>query len=658
MTRRLSLRSLPFLLLFGLASCVSSSRNNGVASDAGSDALGPVTGGVTIQPSAVSQTISQGGVSVTIPGGLLSVPTTLTIAPSATATQLAKPTPDTAILGAYDISLGTTSTFDKPITIEIPYDPAKLDPDSPEGKNLWVSSWDPTSSRWSIPPIDVDTVRKVITVHTYHLSTWIYWTLQGYKYVDSTDGAFEVYYHPNHAQPRLDVGAMTPTYTMRDLATDTAVTLATARQRYDAANFTVPSGQVKTIITDAGNSNMDPYSGNIFLDRKEQVSLAVLMHDAAHELFHVVQNQYLNIWGMSKRRWWIEGTPDYAASVVAWDDPTTLPPLEATYFSDPFTASTENDLAHCYQNSNFVHYLVGRRALDFTAMWEAVATNSIIGDNGFPALQKYVAAGTGATFDQVWVDFVDYEVFDPASPMALMQTTSFTVTEAAKQGSRTTIVPSYGAALVMMEAAPSPGKQTRSVKLSASGMASGTTVEIWQAQSRDRKTASLKSVLVDNSSSWSIEMGTTDRLFAMVHNTGTAERSVTVTAATADVADAGVDAGNDAGKDAGDAGAGTDASAGKWTLQVVFKGAGSGQVLGSGTTCTASCTYTRNNASDLTLIPYPDSLSGFIGWDVISCTKGTATFNPYGCSAYVPECTSFYATDDAVCSIGANFALK
>jgi hypothetical protein len=543
--RRPSPGSVLFLLLVGLSACTSS--NNGLAGDGGPDASSTITGGVTVLPSATSQTVSHGGVSLTIPGGALASAATLAVVPSVAATLLAKPTPDMTILGAYDISLGTTSTFAEPITIEIPYDPAKLDPDSPEGKNLWVSSWDPASSLWSLPPIDVDTVRKVISVHTTHLSTWVYWTLKGYKYVDSTDGAFEVYYNPNHAQPRTDVADRTPTYTMRDLAADAAVTLATAKQAYKDALFTVPSRQVKVIITDAGDSNMSPYTGNIFLDRKEMADLALLMHDSAHELFHVVQNQYFNIWGMDNRRWWIEGTPDYAASITAWDDPTTLPPITATYFAESLTAY---DNVHAYQNSQFVHYLVARVGLDFEAMWDAVATGSTAGDNGFAAFQKYVAARTSATFDQVWVEFVDYALFGAGHPMAQTTLTAFKLTDTASQGSRTALVPSYGAKVVLIEAQPPAAKQTRSVKLSASGMASGTTVEIWQAQSRDQSTALLKGVLVDNSSSWSVEMTATDTLYAVVHNTGSAERSVVVTATTTDVGDAGVDAGKDAGKDA------------------------------------------------------------------------------------------------------------
>jgi hypothetical protein len=63
-----------------------------------------------------------------------------------------------------------------------------------------------------------------------------------------------------------------------------------------------------------------------------------------------------------------------------------------------------------------------------------------------------------------------------------------------------------------------------------SGFASGTTVVIWQAQNRGQSGALLKNVLVDNSLSWSVDMTATDTLSVVVHNTGSAESNVTVTA--------------------------------------------------------------------------------------------------------------------------------
>lgn len=482
---------------------------------------------ITVMPTATSQTFQIGDVTVILPARLLSAPADLAVATSTTASSLPLPTPDTQIIGAFDISLGSSSSFNADVTLEFAYDPTKLDPSVPEGENLWVSAWDSEHKRWTLQPIEIDATRHHIVVRTRHLSTWIYWKLKGYAYVAAATGysPFEIYYHPGHTQPRTDVAA---TYTMRDLANDVLATLTTARQAYADAGFVVPNYQVKAIITDAGDSNMDPYTGNIFLDRKELTTLEILRHDSGHELFHVVQNQYFNIWGMDNRRWWIEGTPDYASSVVVWNGQTPLPELTATYFDESLTLY---DNVHAYQNSQFVHYLVSRRNLSFKALWDAVATNSMRGDNGLQALQNYVASATGKTFEQVWADFVEYALFDPSLPMTDLALTAFKLTDSAPSGKRTVEVPSLAAkAIYVAVTAPASGATTRTVAFSATGLTTNATVELWQMTGTTRSGAQLKSVLVDSTSRAVLQLGANDGVEAVVINSGASPCSATVTA--------------------------------------------------------------------------------------------------------------------------------
>ncbi len=485
---------------------------------------------VTVNPSSSNQAVTLDQVTVTVPAGLLPSAATLSVAPSATAATLPPPNVASQILGAFDIGLGNSGIFDQELTLEFAYNPATLDPSVPEGENLWVSSWDATRSLWSLQPVTVDTTRHTVSVRTKHLSTWIYWKLQGYKYVAATTGysPFEVYYHPAHAQPRTGMPA---SYTMTELANDVLAAMTTARQAYKDAGFTVPNYQVKVIITDAGDSNMDPYTGNLFLDRKELTTLETLRHDSGHELFHVVQNQYFNIWGMDNRRWWIEGTPDYASSVVAWAGQTAQTPLDATYFDESLTVY---DNVHSYQNCQFIHYLVSRCQMNFKAMWDAVATNSVLGDSGLAALRTHVSSVTGKTFEQVWTDFVGYSLYDSSQPMQTLATTSFKVTDSATTGSRSVSVPSYAAKVVHVGVAlPASGATTRHIVLSAAGLVSGATVELWQLSGTDRTTGKLKNVLVDSTSTAAFDLTATDGLQAVVINTGSAAQQVTVTANSA-----------------------------------------------------------------------------------------------------------------------------
>ena len=486
-----------------------------------------------------------GGVTVTVPDGLIARNSTLTAVPSKTAAQLPKPSTAAKILGAYDISLGNTSEFDHEIQIAIPYDPSTLDPNVPEGKNLWVSSWDSTRKLWSLQRAEVDTARKRLLIRTTHLSTWAYWTLQGYKYVESSEkvmprpnvfyptaplpaAALVVYYNPGDAQPRTD--GVPASYNMKNLADDTLAALIQARTAYQDARFEPLDYQVNAIITDAGVSNMDVYTGNVFLDRKTLTTLALLRHDSGHELFHVVQNQYFNIVGMDRRRWWIEGTPDYASAAVWKEVPT--PPLDVNYFDDSLFL---NENVHAYQNSQFIHYLVSQRNLNFKAMWDAVVAQSGTGDNGAAVFQNYVSGVIGNSFASVWADFVDYAMFG-THPLDRAITSTIAIPDAFTTDSTSVTVPSSAAKGVFIRPKISIGKPAARIKLSVANLGDGATVEIWKVQLEgkgvpNRRTGRLGHVLVEgNAESPAFELNSQNGLEAIVINPGLMERSFTITA--------------------------------------------------------------------------------------------------------------------------------
>ena len=491
----------------------------------------------TVQPSTQSQTVDVGGVIVTIPGGLLTGVTTLSVGVNRTVEQLPKPTTAAALLGGYDISLGSASTFEQALTVEIPYDPALLDPTVPEGKNLWVSSWDPQSASWQEHVVTVDTVRKRLIVRTDHLSTWAYWKLNGYTYVeaDSGYGPFEVYYRPTDAQPRKDVAS---TYTMRDLAKDVMAALTTARAAYKDANFTTPNYQVKAIIQEE-TSNMNGRSGNVHIERGKMISAARVNHDSGHELFHVFQNQYYNVYGMGYRHWFMESTPDYISAVI-WNNFSALDEILATYFDESLNV---NDDPHAYQNSHFIRWLVDHRNVNFKAMWDYVYVHSSVGDDGFASVQNYVANVSGKTFATVFEDWVNYAMFDAGNPMAAVGSTGFTIPN--KQDptkitdSKTISVPSFAAKVVNVGVTGVTGTQTRSVSISATGLGVGSIVEIWKLTSLDgsvanmnRAAASLKKVLVRDSDSATFDLASGEFLSSVAINTGTATNNITVTASS------------------------------------------------------------------------------------------------------------------------------
>lgn len=482
---------------------------------------------ITVQPSGSAQSMTAGGVTVTVPGSLLTNAATLTVATSTKMPQLPALASEAKVLDTFDITLGNSATFDQQLSLGIPYNTANLDPGVAEGKNLWVAYWNEQDSVWMPQRAEIDTSRKLIVVGTDHLSTWSDYVLWGYLSVSSADGQYEVWFNPNHAQPRTDVPAG---YTMRDLATEVLTDLKTAREAYEAAGFTPLGYKVKAVLVNE-TSQRRSVSGEIWLDRREMTSLKKVRNDTAHEMFHAFQGRYFSVFNMKNKVWWIEGTPDYAAAMVAWNGALALDPLDPNYFDDSVFLNLDT---HGYQMNQFIHYLVTRRNASFKAMWDAVATNSGFGDSGSLAFQNYVSTAAGKPFASVWADYVDYAIFSASSPMPLGVTKMGTLklTDAASQGSSTVSVPSYAAHIVGVNVVPATGMQSRIVIVSAVGLTTGPTVEIWQLQGVTTATGVLKKVLVSDSDSATFDLAATDSLYAVVINTTAISQNVSVTAAT------------------------------------------------------------------------------------------------------------------------------
>ncbi|MDP4030473.1 MAG: fibronectin type III domain-containing protein [Gallionella sp.] len=512
----------------GVVMCASSGTvSGGTTSCGGSGSVTSVE--VTVTPSENAQTITVNGVSVTIPGGVLSSATQLTVTtPSSKAAQLPATSKDAKILRSYDISLGDLVSFGQVLTLEFPYDSVDSGPD---GDNLWISSLDEQKSQWVTENATVDSARKVVVVRADHLSTWIQYTYPDYLSVGQSYNHFKVFYNPNHTQPRTDKSGG---YTMRDLASDTLDALEAARAAYVGANFKPPlQSTVGVVITDNPGGSEFEMHGCIILDRAALTSLTNLRGDTAHELFHVIQNRYFMIKSMMEKQWWIEGTPDYAAATIAWSGVLSIDGLDSNYFE---TSLLSDNKEHAYQLAQFIRYLVTARGADFKAMWDFVAAQEpytvvmafqqTIG-NAFPAFRDYVENVTGKTFSQVWADYVDYAMFGKSGLMADVVNTPLKLSGTTTSDSKTVSVQSYAAKVVNVSTDSSAS--TRSIKLSAAGLESGITVEIWQLANGDRTTAALKSVLVQDSDSAPFDLGANDSLYAVVINTASADRSVTVT---------------------------------------------------------------------------------------------------------------------------------
>ena len=224
---------LPWVLMVALlAGCP------GAQDDAKQDGgVGPAIS-AKVEPASDDTRVALGPeVTLIVPGGLLSAPATFS---SAARTQLpSKIASPNALLGAFELSCDTGSTFEQPLTLEFKYDPADLEPLLDEGKGLSVAFWDTEGRGWTAVPAQADATRHVLIVKTQHLSTWAYWTLRGYKSVTTPEAHFDIYYDPKSTVPLSD-GALD----MKGFAQRVGELLETAYGAYSAAGFKMPSSWV------------------------------------------------------------------------------------------------------------------------------------------------------------------------------------------------------------------------------------------------------------------------------------------------------------------------------------------------------------------------------------------------------------------------------
>jgi len=113
--------------------------------------------------------------TVRIPAGALSADSTVTIR---RATDATRPTATLeagiAVGGAHTIEL-SEATLQRPVVLEIAFDPAKLPKGSPR-EIVFAASYDEAAQRWVPVYGRVDPTRNVVIIETDHLSWWQPWT--------------------------------------------------------------------------------------------------------------------------------------------------------------------------------------------------------------------------------------------------------------------------------------------------------------------------------------------------------------------------------------------------------------------------------------------------------------------------------------------------
>lgn len=435
-----------------------------------------------IEPSAQPQTVNhEDRVKVTLPGGLIREAQTLTIAeiPEDSVPQ------DGELrfrrIAAYDISLGDLHRFDKEITVEVPYDPAQLNPACPAGDQIMARYWDTPGQKWVFFRVRVDPDRHVIATSLDHLTLIEWVVIAGVTILINEAHAvyenvtYDVYHTPvftilyekaainssntsNDTTWRREGGGKlggitslnwgwTKNDTVRGYRKDVPVYIqdlgACLEEAHSAyvirKGYRMQNGPIIVKVDSAFVSSQPGAAGayekiydRIHVDTTNLNSPTDMLLATGHELFHAIQHADLSARQMSSAtgpayQWWIEAEADYAACRVArtlnmmggqGDSHGVNPKLLERRLPETGAVAGYSEME--YDKAHFIDYLVAQRGVDFKPLHDAVMTYDGHGDAILGPLEKHLEAELQERLYSVYRDFAAWFLLSAESPIGTL----------------------------------------------------------------------------------------------------------------------------------------------------------------------------------------------------------------------------------------------
>jgi hypothetical protein len=313
-----------------------------------------------------------------------------------------------AQLAAYDVTVGEQRSFDQPLTLRFGYNPDTLREDIDPAAQLTAAYLDETTQRWVDADLVVDAAAQQVVVTTDHLTLWSLFGLDD-DTVHSSHPNFDIYFSQSLDAPALSDSRSGDA--IFDFAVLVRSALVTAREGYAGSGnsgLKVPA-KSKVYIDNWGadaTAAWGWFSKNIEIPVTYS-TLGELQHDAAHELFHAVQNEYVSVATMMSNRWWMEATADYGAATLGTGSGlSSSVPLR--FVTLPLNDS--DDDMHMYQAAHFIRYLVDERGVDFPALFKATMAS---GDSVLESINAYLNT-RGDSLAEAYADFAFEFVFGTA----------------------------------------------------------------------------------------------------------------------------------------------------------------------------------------------------------------------------------------------------
>lgn len=318
-------------------------------------------------------------------------------------------------VGLFEISSSEEGAFRNPIILEFTYDGARLDPTQAAVDQLAIAYFDETYQRWQETDFEIDESNAKVFVKTNHLSLWSLF-FQDDQYVTTSSPNFTIYFNKDANAPAIgQIVSGDPIY---EYAVIVRTALYDAYKAYGDAPFKLPN-HTKVYIDDWGadkEAQWGWFSKNIEIP-VTYIYESELQLVSAHELFHAVQNQYLNFASMASNRWWMEATADYAAAYLATQH-GLKENLKLTYLAKGIN---HDETFHTYQTAHFVKYLVDS-GLNFPEMFTAVMT----GEGGALENLAQYSASKSMPLSSLYDEFAYRVIFSDQVQTEALQTDIYT----------------------------------------------------------------------------------------------------------------------------------------------------------------------------------------------------------------------------------------
>jgi hypothetical protein len=331
----------------------------------------------SVRPSSADQVVAWNNrVSITIPGGMLKTPETVTIAEVPPAAIPRDPDVPFASLGRYNIRIGDLTQLPQTIDIAMRYDPKKLKSTYAPGDQLMAARWDEERRRWRYLPLRIDERTNTAILTTDHLTVFemlvvlilipavmdaghvIYeeivydifhtpnfgilyerhmitkhnmvhddaWKKSGggvdagLLYLEKRGGRVRHGYHPGVPLYVQDVGG----------ALEAALETYVDRERFNFTHGRGPTGSMGflpvkidscLIQSRSAKGCFESLYDRVHLNTTYAYTPKALLAVTAHELFHSIQHfhfNYLKMTQFPRYLWWLEACAEYASARVAW----------------------------------------------------------------------------------------------------------------------------------------------------------------------------------------------------------------------------------------------------------------------------------------------------------------------------------------------------